>query len=64
MKDAEENLGENEVRESLLARAAYLCKIGAKEEALTAYRVTSEKTVSLSQRLDISFTLARMGFFW
>ncbi len=64
IKDAEENLGESEVREALLARASYLCKIGAKEEALTAFRVASEKTVSLSQRLDISFTLARMGFFF
>lgn len=64
IKDAEENLGESEVREALLARATYLCKIGAKDEALQAYRITSDKTVSLSQRLDISFTQARMGFFF
>lgn len=28
--DAEENFGENEVREALLARAEYFCKIGSK----------------------------------
>lgn len=28
IKDAEENLGETEVREALLAKANYLCKLG------------------------------------
>jgi 26S proteasome regulatory subunit N7 len=41
-----------------------LCRIGDKEAALTAFRVAGEKTVSLSQRLDISFTLIRLGFFF
>ncbi len=62
--DAEENQGEIEVREALLNKASYLCRIGDKEAALTAFRVAGEKTVSLSQRLDISFTLIRMGFFF
>ena len=30
IKDAEENLGESEVREGFLARAEYLCRIGDK----------------------------------
>jgi 26S proteasome regulatory subunit N7 len=64
IKDAEENLGEIEVREALLARATYLCSIGDKDKALTAFRIAADKTVSLSQRLDISFTLIRMGFFF
>ncbi len=62
--DAEENLGESEVREGHLARAEYLCKIGDKEKAVTAFRETTEKTVGLGQKLDILFTLIRMGFFW
>jgi 26S proteasome regulatory subunit N7 len=62
--DAEANQGEIEVREAVLAKASYLCRIGDKEAALTAFRVAGEKTVSLSQRLDISFTLIRMGFFF
>jgi 26S proteasome regulatory subunit N7 len=62
--DAEANQGEIEVREAVLAKASYLCRIGDKEAALTALRVAGDKTVSLSQRLDISFTLIRMGFFF
>lgn len=52
------------MREALLAKATYLCRIGDKEAALTAFRVAGEKTVSLSQRLDIAFTLIRLGFFF
>ena len=62
--DAEENLGEIEVREALLARATFLASIGDKEAALTALRIAADKTVSLSHRLDVSFTRARLGFFF
>lgn len=62
IKDAEENFGESEVREANLNKAEYYHKIGDKEKALTQYRITSEKTVSLGQRLDIVFALLRIGF--
>jgi 26S proteasome regulatory subunit N7 len=62
--DAIQNLGETEVRETHLEKANFLLKIGDKEEAEKAYRATSEKTVGLGQRLDIVFTLLRMGFFY
>lgn len=62
--DAEENLGESEVREGYLARADFYCRIGDKEKAIQAFRETTEKTVGLGQKLDILFTLIRMGFFW
>jgi 26S proteasome regulatory subunit N7 len=62
--DAEENLGESEVREGFLARADFYCRIGDKEKAIQAFRDTTEKTVGLGQKLDIIFTLIRMGFFW
>lgn len=62
--DAEENLGESEVREGFLARADFYCRIGDKEKAIQAFRETTEKTVGLGQKLDILFTLIRMGFFW
>jgi len=64
IKDAEENLGESEVREGYLARADYYCRIGDKEKAINAYRETTEKTVGLGQKLDILFILIRIGFFW
>eukprot|EP00002_Diphylleia_rotans_P032002 TRINITY_DN6679_c0_g1_i1.p1 TRINITY_DN6679_c0_g1~~TRINITY_DN6679_c0_g1_i1.p1 ORF type:complete len:384 (-),score=85.69 TRINITY_DN6679_c0_g1_i1:198-1349(-) len=64
IKDAEENLGESEVREAYLARASYFATIGDKENALSAYRVTIEKTVGVGQRLDLVFTIIRIGFFF
>jgi len=64
IKDAEENLGETEVREGYLAKAEYLCTIGDKDKAITAFRETTEKTVALGQKLDILFSLIRIGFFW
>jgi 26S proteasome regulatory subunit N7 len=62
--DAEENLGESEVREGFLARADFYCRIGDKEKAIQAFRETTEKTVGLGQKLDILFTLIGLGFFW
>jgi len=62
--DAEENLGESEVREGYLARADFYCTIGDKDKAVQAFRETTEKTVGLGQKLDILFVLIRMGFFW
>jgi len=82
IKDAEENLGESEVREGFLARAEYFCRIGDKvnttifafvftlsafilqDKAVNAFQETTEKTVGLGQKLDIVFSLIRIGFFW
>lgn len=61
LKDAQENLGESEVREALLAKALFFSRIGDKERAESAYRLTYEKTVPLGQRLDIVFSLIRLG---
>jgi len=63
IEDAEKNLTEMEVREKNLIKSEYLCRIGDLEGALTAFRKTYEKTVSLGQRLDIIFHLIRIGFF-
>jgi len=62
--DAETNLGESEVREGNLARADFYCTIGDKSKAEEAYRQTIEKTVGMGGKLDIVFTLIRMGFFY
>ncbi|KAF9359208.1 26S proteasome non-ATPase regulatory subunit 6 [Mortierella sp. AD094] len=64
LKDAEENLGETEISDTLLARAEHFAKIGDKEKSLTAYRVAFEKTVALGSRLDILFANIRTGFFY
>jgi len=60
--DAEENFGESEVREALLTKSQYFASIGDKEKALVAYRVTTDKTVSLGHRLDIVFAVLRIAF--
>merc|ERR1712223_559185 len=62
--DAEENLGESEHREALLAKAEYLTKIGEKDAAIEAVRKTMEKTVGLGNRMDLIFLNIRNGLFW
>lgn len=64
IEDAEKNLGETEVREFMLKKAEYLCKIGDKEASLTQFRKTQEKTVTLGYRLDLVFHLIRMGLYY
>lgn len=64
IEDAEKNLGEMEVREANLKKSEYLCKIGDKDGAVTAFRKTYEKTVSLGHRLDIVFHNIRIGLFY
>jgi 26S proteasome regulatory subunit N7 len=64
IEDAEKNLGESEVREALLAKAEHFVRIGDRDNAVTAYRITSEKTVAIGQRLDVVFAQIRLGFFF
>lgn len=62
IKDTEENLGESEVREALLAKANFYHDIGDKENALAAYKLTTTKTVAIGLKLDIVFSVLRIGF--
>lgn len=64
IEDAEKNLGEMEVREANLKKSEFLCRIGDKEGAVSAFRKTYEKTVSLGHRLDIIFHNIRIGLFF
>ncbi|XP_044741780.1 26S proteasome non-ATPase regulatory subunit 6 [Chrysoperla carnea] len=64
IEDAEQNLGEMEVREANLKKAEYLCRIGDKDASVAAFRKTYEKTVSLGHRLDIVFHNIRIGLFY
>lgn len=64
IQDAEKNLGEMEVREANLKKAEYLSRIGDKEAALTQFRKTYEKSVSLGHKLDLLFHLIRIGLFY
>lgn len=62
--DAAKNQGESELRDTLLAKAEYLTKIGMKDEAIDAVRKTMEKTVGLGNRMDLIFHNIRLGLFF
>ncbi|ESP00320.1 hypothetical protein LOTGIDRAFT_200903 [Lottia gigantea] len=64
IEDTEKNMGETEIRDSMLKKAEFLCKVGDKEAALSQFRKTYEKTVSLGYRLDLVFHLIRLGLFY
>eukprot|EP00761_Pharyngomonas_kirbyi_P012054 gb/GECH01012081.1/.p1 GENE.gb/GECH01012081.1/~~gb/GECH01012081.1/.p1 ORF type:complete len:383 (+),score=82.99 gb/GECH01012081.1/:1-1149(+) len=65
IQDAEDNLGENEVREAFLAKSEFFAQIGDKDQALSWLRQTEDKTVAKGPKLDLVFTQIRLGFgFW
>ncbi|NP_001311491.1 26S proteasome non-ATPase regulatory subunit 6 homolog [Capsicum annuum] len=61
--DAEENLGESEVREAHLAKSLFYIRIGDKEKALEQLKVTESKTVAVGQKMDLAFYTLQMGLF-
>jgi len=62
--DADENLGESEVREAHLAKSLYYIRIGDKEKALEQIKVTEGKTVAVGQKMDLVFHTLQLGFFF
>ncbi|KAG4171102.1 hypothetical protein ERO13_A12G188100v2 [Gossypium hirsutum] len=62
--DAEENLGESEVREAHLAKFLYFIQIGEKEKALEQLKVSENKTVAVGQKMDLVFCSLQIGFFY
>jgi 26S proteasome regulatory subunit N7 len=61
--DAQENLGETEVTDALLAKANHFARIGDVTNGIPAYNLAIEKTGPLGRRIDLNFSLIRMGFF-
>ena len=59
VKDAEENLGETEVRDAMHAKAEYLGQIGDQEAAAKAYQETESKTASGGSKADMVFSQIR-----
>ncbi|KAI8925368.1 26S proteasome subunit RPN7-domain-containing protein [Entophlyctis helioformis] len=57
LEDAEQNLGETDISDALIAKAQYLAKIGDK------VRCTG-KDGPLGHRIDIYFAIVRIGFFF
>ncbi|XP_047082000.1 26S proteasome non-ATPase regulatory subunit 6-like [Lolium rigidum] len=61
--DAEENLGESEVREAHLAKSLYFIRVGEKEKALEQLKITEGKTVAVGQKMDLVFYALQIGLF-
>lgn len=61
VKDAEDNAGESEVREALLARAEFFTRIFDVEKAEEAYEKTFKATIGVGQKIDIVLSLIRLG---
>eukprot|EP00850_Spirogloea_muscicola_P006166 SM000029S10461 [mRNA] locus=s29:265978:268049:- [translate_table: standard] len=61
--DAEESLGESEVREALLARALHFVRTGDKAAALAALTAAEAKTVAVGLRMDLMFHVLRVALF-
>jgi len=64
IKDAEENLGETEIRDAYMDKAEYTVQIGDKENSLTNLRQSFEKTTTLGHKLDNIFLQIRLGLFF
>ncbi|XP_039262832.1 26S proteasome non-ATPase regulatory subunit 6-like [Styela clava] len=62
--ETEEMEYESEVRDALLAKAEYLCKIGNKDDALEVFQKAYDKTIALGHKLDIIFYRIRLGLFF
>jgi 26S proteasome regulatory subunit N7 len=62
--DAEENLGESEVREAHLAKSLFYIRIGDKDKALEQLKITETKTVAVGQKMDLVFYTLQLGFFY
>ncbi|OWZ21008.1 26S proteasome non-ATPase regulatory protein [Phytophthora megakarya] len=64
MADAEQNLGDIEVLEALLAKARMFSRIGDKEKALEAFKVAGEKPQSINQKILVALHVIRIGLFF
>jgi 26S proteasome regulatory subunit N7 len=64
--DAEQNLGWLDCffLFAWLKKSEYLCQIGDKDAAVSAFRNTYEKTVGMGYRIDLVFNLIRLGLFF
>ncbi len=59
VKDAEENLGETEVRDGMLAKAEFLASIGDKPAAVAAFDAVEKKTAGSGNKVDLVFSQIR-----
>lgn len=61
IKDAEENFGETEVRDALLAKAELYNEHRKYELAIETYNLALKRTIEIGKKMDIAFKL--MGIY-
>mmetsp|Transcript_10068 Transcript_10068/g.18660 ORF Transcript_10068/g.18660 Transcript_10068/m.18660 type:complete len:411 (-) Transcript_10068:251-1483(-) len=62
-KDAEENLGETEVRDAMLAKAMFLSEVGDKENTVEAFKAVNLKAVGVGSKIDMTLNQIRLFLF-
>lgn len=60
IKDAEENLGDVEVRDAIFEKATYYQKIKDNDNAVKTYELALKKSVGVSKKLEVQFALLHM----
>lgn len=55
LKDAEENLGDVEVRDAILEKAILYEKHGDEEKAIEVFREALKKTIGIGRKMDVQF---------
>ena len=64
LESAKTNAGETEVKDAILAHGDYFASIGDKDKATEWYEKAFEKSVGAGTKLDVIFSIIRVGFFW
>jgi 26S proteasome regulatory subunit N7 len=59
IKDAQESLGEIDVRDAWHAKADYLCSIGDQKAAIESYKETEKRTAGAGNKVDLVFSQMR-----
>lgn len=59
--DAEQNFGDIEVRDAILAKAHFIRRtVGDKEQAIKIYELALKKTIEIGKKMDINFEILRI----
>jgi len=60
IQDAETNLGDVEVRDAILEKAAYYTHIGLKEKCIDTLNLAYTKTIGIGKKMDIIFQILQI----
>ncbi len=58
--EAEEQLGDTEVRDAIFDKASFYKKVGQFEKAIEVFELALKKSVGVSKRLEVQFTLLQI----